>query len=243
MDILCIGLLTILAGSVGTLSGFGTSTIMVPVLLLFLPLPQTLLLVGIIHWFGDIWKLLLFREGIRWKLILTFGIPGIIAAYIGARMIFSVSNALLSQILGVFLIVYVIFLFFRPSFKLPQSHLTAMVGGALSGFFAGIFGMGGAIRSVFLTAFDLPKAVYIATAGAIAFTIDSARLTTYIASGVRLDDVLLWGILLFIPASFLGAYLAKLIVDKIPQEQFRLVVAAFLFLVGTKLLLFPADLL
>ena len=243
MDILYIGLLTILAGSVGTLSGFGTSTIMVPILLSFLPLPQTLLLVGIIHWFGDIWKMLLFRKGIRWKLILTFGIPGIIAAYIGARMIFSVSNALLSQILGVFLISYVVLLFFRPSLKLQQSHLMAMFGGALSGFFAGIFGIGGAVRSVFLTMFDLPKAVYIATAGAIALAIDSARLTTYIASGVRLDDMLLWGMLLFIPASFLGAYLAKLIVDKIPQERFRLVVAAFLFLVGAKLLLLPSGLL
>jgi hypothetical protein len=51
----------------GTLTGFGTSKIMVPVLVFLYLLPQTLFLV-IIHWFGDIWKMLLFRSGIRWRL-------------------------------------------------------------------------------------------------------------------------------------------------------------------------------
>jgi uncharacterized membrane protein YfcA len=40
MDILLITLLTLLASAVGTVTGFGTSTIMVPVLLSCLPLPQ-----------------------------------------------------------------------------------------------------------------------------------------------------------------------------------------------------------
>ncbi len=78
MEIFYITLLTILASGIGALTGFGTSTIMVPILLFFLPLTQTLLLVGIIHWFGDIWKILLFREGLQWKLIFTFGITKII---------------------------------------------------------------------------------------------------------------------------------------------------------------------
>lgn len=43
-DIVYIFLLTLLASIIGTLAGFGISTIMVPVLLIVLPLPQTLLL-------------------------------------------------------------------------------------------------------------------------------------------------------------------------------------------------------
>jgi hypothetical protein len=56
MDIALIALVTLIASAVGTLTGFGSSTIMVPARVLFDPLPQTLLLVGIVHWFGDIWK-------------------------------------------------------------------------------------------------------------------------------------------------------------------------------------------
>lgn len=240
MEIVYIALLTILAGGVGTLTGFGTSTIMVPILLFFLPLPQVLLLVGVIHWFGDVWKIVFFKKGFNWKLVLTFGIAGVATSYLGASIVFSVSETLLSRILGGFLIAYVLFLFLKPKFKIPKNTVTAISGGGLSGFFAGIFGVGGAVRGVFLSAFDLPKAVYISTAGAIALFIDTTRIATYLINDVTLERHLLWGFLLFIPASFIGAAVAKKIVDRIPQNKFRILIAVFLALVGVKFLLFPS---
>ncbi len=239
MEIVLITLIVIIASAVGTLTGFGTSTLMIPVLLSFYPVPQTLLFVGIIHWFGNLWKLLLFRKGFQWKLILSFGIPGIAATYLGAELLSDIFTALLLRVLGSFLIIYVIYLFAKSSFKIKQSLLAGACGGALSGFCAGLFGMGGAIRGLFLTSFDLPKAVYIATAGAIALTIDTTRLATYIKNDARLPNLLFWGMLIFIPASFIGARIAKSFVDKIPQEHFRKVVAVFLLLMGIKLLLLP----
>ncbi len=240
MEIIFLSILAFIASAIGTTTGFGISTVMIPIVLLFYPLPQTLLFVGIIHCVGNIWKLLLFKHGIRWRLILSFGIPGIAASLLGALLVFTVSESLLSRILAAFIIIYVIYLFANPSFKIKESNLSAVSGGTLSGFLAGIFGMGGAVRSLFLSAFDLPKPVYIATGGAIALIIDSARLTTYLLQGVRLEKLILWGMLIFIPASFAGAKTAQLVVDKIPQKYFRTVVAVFLFLVAVKLLLLPA---
>jgi hypothetical protein len=69
--------------------------------------------------------------------------------------------------------------------------------------------MGGAVRGLFLSAFDLPKSVYIATAGIIALFIDITRVTGYYVEGARLESKILWGMLIFIPASFLGAKAAK----------------------------------
>jgi len=239
MELLWIAILTLFASSIGTLTGFGTSTIMVPILLLFLPLPQALFLVGIIHWFGNVWKIVLFRKGIRWKLLLAFGIPGIVASYLGASLIFVGNQAVMSRILGSFLVVYVIFLFLKSSFKLPQSTITACIGGSASGFMAGIFGIGGSVRGMFLTAFNLPKEVYITTAGAIALCIDSSRLISYFTGGATLEKTNALGLLLFVPISFIGAYIAKKIVNKIPQQYFRYVIATFLFLVGLKLIIKP----
>jgi uncharacterized membrane protein YfcA len=239
MYIVLIAILTVMASAVGTMTGFGTSTIMVPILLLVYPYPQTILFVCIIHWFGNLWKLLLFRRGFRWKLVLHFGLPGIVAAYLGASLMFNISAGVLSRILGGFMISYVLFLILKGSFKVEQGRATSVCGGALSGFLAGIFGIGGAVRAMFLSAFNLPKAVYIATAGAIAIIVDTTRLTTYIAGGARLESVLLWTMPLFIVAFFVGAQIAKRIVNKIPQKHFRPVVAFFLFLVALKLLFFP----
>ena len=99
--------------------------------------------------------------------------------------------------------------------------------------------MGGAARSMFLSAFNFPKDIYIFATGAIGLIIDSGRLFTYYFGGVRLEEQLVYGLVIFIPISFIGAEFAKKFVDKIPQKLFRTVVGIFLFLVGLKLLLIP----
>lgn len=135
---------------------------------------------------------------------------------------------------------YAVFLIARSKFRMPPGGATAITGGALSGFFAGLFGIGGAIRGVFLSAFDLPKATYIATAGAIGILVDSTRIVAYLRGGTTLPRELLWGLLLFIPASFIGAKVARRVVERVPQERFRTIIAVALLAVGLKLLLFPS---
>jgi uncharacterized protein len=239
MVIFTISLLTFVASAIGTLTGFGTSTILIPVLVNFLLPIEAIFLGAIIHWFGNVWKILLFRKGFDLHLLIFFGIVGLITSYVGAFISLGSSEAILLQVLGFFLIIYALFLIFRSSFKIPAVNTTAVLGGGISGFFAGMFGLGGAIRSMFLLAFNLPKAVYIATAGAIGLIVDTTRIITYFSGGTTLSDNLWWGLLVFIPVSFLGAQMAKRIVDRIPQDKFRAVIAIFLFLMGIKLLIWP----
>lgn len=239
LEVALLAGLTFIAAGVGTLTGFGTSTIMVPVLLLFFPLPLTLLFAGIIHWFGDIWKMVFFRSGLHVKLLLLFGAIGIVASYIGASLTLTLPEEILPRLLGAFLMLYVIWLWLNPQWQLPQRNTMALVGGVLSGFFAGIFGVGGAVRGAFLSAYNLPKSVYLFTSGAIALVIDSTRLLTYWTGGVRLNEPLLLALAVSIPMSLGGAYVAKQIIGKIPQEKFRVVIAVFLAAVAIKFLLWP----
>lgn len=234
MDIVLITLLSLIAGGVGTLTGFGTATIMVPALLLAYSLPETLLLSGIVHWFGNLWKIGLFWSGIRWRLILLFGIPGLVLTWFGASLVYQLDVNIIMPLLGIFLMAYSVFIFFNRHFTVPATNTTAVLGGGLSGFMCGIFGVGGAIRSAFLSVFNLPKEIYIATAGFIGLIIDSGRLIRYAIEGTTVTSVPLWSLPLFIGASFIGALIAKQLVDRIPQQQFRLVVMVFLFAVAVR---------
>lgn len=150
-----------------------------------------------------------------------------------------VPGPLLESFLGAFLLAYVLLLFLHESWRLPRNRLSAVGGGALSGFFAGLFGVGGTILGMFLSAFDLPKATDISASGAIALVIDLVRLSTYLLQGTRLDEALFMGMLVFIPASLLGSFVAKRIVTRIRQAAFREVVAAFLGLVALRFLFLP----
>jgi hypothetical protein len=236
-DMILLGLLTLVASAIGTATGFGTSTVMIPVMALFVPVPIALLFVGIIHLCGDIWKVLLFKRGLDWKLILAFGLSGIAASYVGATLSLHAEDFPLKRILGSFLILYVLYLFLKREWALPKTHGTAVFGGLLSGLFAGFFGVGGAVRGAFLLAFDLPKAVYICTSGLIALFIDVTRVSRYIWGGTRLEQELLFALVLSIPVSFAGAYLAKRFLDRLPQKFFRIFVGVFLALVGAKLVI------
>jgi uncharacterized membrane protein YfcA len=174
-----------------------------------------------------------------WWLLLAFGAPGIITSFIGASISLDVPKEILSRALGGFLIIYVLFILVNPRFRLQQKTLTASAGGASYGFLAGIFGIGGAVRGMFLSAFDLPKAVYIATSGAIALVIDSTRIATYYTGGTRLEPLMMFGLLIFIPASLVGSVTGKKVVERVPQDQFRIFVAVFIFLAGLDLAIFP----
>lgn len=234
-----IGVITFIAAVFGTITGFGISTIMVPIVLFFYPLPSTLLFVALIHFAGDIWKIIFFKSGIRWKLILSFGIPGIAASYLGASLILSISDVLMKRILAVFLLSYVVFVVIKKEWSVPQKTTTGIIGGSLYGFSAGIFGIGGAVRSAFLTVYNLPKEVYIFTAGAIALFVDITRIAKYISGGPSVQSIFLITLAVCIPISLLGAYMAKKVVHQVPQKKFRTIIAVFIGLMAIKLLFIP----
>ena len=206
MEILYIALLTLIAATIGTVTGFGTSTLMIPVLVIFFPPVEAIFLVAIIHWFGNVWKVTLFRSGFNVRLLMLFGVVGLVTSYLGAYISLGANEQIMLRLLGVFLAGYALFVTLQSRFKIPAGNVTALTGGAVSGFFSGMFGIGGAVRSAFLSAFDLPKAVFIATAGAIGLLIDSTRIITYFTGGATLPKELWYGLLLFIPVSFVAVF-------------------------------------
>ncbi len=71
----------------------------------------------------------------------------------------------------------------------------------------------------------------------IALFIDVTRVGRYLQGGTRLGPELLIALLISIPVSFLGAYLARRLLNRIPKRNFRLFVAIFLALVGARLII------
>ena len=178
--------------------------------------------------------MVLFRKGINGKLILLFGLPGIIVAFLAARLPTLLPETQLKHLLGIFLVGYVIFLLAKPKWRLSKTNLNAVLGGSLSGLGAALFGTGGAIRGAFLSAFNLDKGMYLFTSGAIGLLIDSSRLIGYHTGGINLTTysslTLFFSVLI---ASF-GAFLAKRFVTKIPQAKFRYLVTLALFGIGLR---------
>ncbi len=218
---------------IGTMAGFGSSTIFLPIALFFYDFKTALILVAIFHMSGNIGRIAFFRHGFNKKMILEFGLPSVILTLIGALLVRYISQPFLKLILGLFLVFYVLLSFFKPDFKVKSNMKNSLLGGGLSGFFAGLIGTGGALRGAFLTSFNLEKSVYISTAAAISLAVDITRIPVYLSSGFLPNEMLIYIPFLFLTA-IAGSFIGKRIVGKIPQKVFRKFVLICIGLVSIK---------
>ena len=210
-------ILAFVAEVIGTIAGFGSSTIFLPLALFFVDFKTALILVAFFHIFGNIVRITFFRHGFDKKLILIFGVPSVILTILGAILVNYTRQDILKLVLGIFLLIFSTAPLIKPGFKFKPSNKNAVIGGGLSGFLAGLIGTGGALRGAFLTAFNLKKEIYIATAAAIALAVDITRIPIYFGSGFLEQQFYLYLPLLFIIA-IAGSFTGKKIVDKIPQH-------------------------
>jgi uncharacterized membrane protein YfcA len=76
--------LALLAEILGTVSGFGSSILFVPLASMFLDFKLILGITAVFHVFSNLSKIYLFQTGIDKKIALILGIPAIIAVIIDA---------------------------------------------------------------------------------------------------------------------------------------------------------------
>lgn len=208
------------AGILGTILGFGTSTLLLPLSLLFFEFKTALVLVAFFHLFSNIWRITFFRKSLDKKLIIYFGIPSVLLAGIGASLVNYLPSEILTLILGIFLFTTSLVLITTSKFNIKLNNKNTIIGGGFSGFFAGIIGTGGAIRSLFLTSFALKKNIYLATTAIIALITDVTRIPIYLGSRFLQVEIYYLIPLLFIIA-IAGSYTGKIIVDKTPRENHK----------------------
>ena len=90
---------------IGTIAGFGSSTIFLPLALFFVDFKTALILVAIFHLFGNLGRINFFRRGLNRKILITFGIPSILLSFLGASVVGLLLQDILKVILGIFLII------------------------------------------------------------------------------------------------------------------------------------------
>ena len=218
--------------------GFGTSILMVPILALSMNPFDALIVAGVIDFFNNIWKIALFPRKIDWSVAIPFSIAGVIAAVIGATITVALPVLWFKKVLGLLLIVYVIYSFYKPTFTLKKDRTNTLIGGGFYGFIAGFIGMGGPIRGAFLTAFNLTKGYYVATNGVIAGLVDAVRVSMYWWHG---EDIysFAWPFVLIglIILSFLSALVGRALINKVNAQAFRKIIMVFLAIAGLLLLI------
>ena len=195
MEIIIISIVAFLTAILTFFSGFGLGTLLTPVFMLFFPIDIAIGLCGIVHFANNLFKFFLVGKHANKEVLLKFGVPAIIAAFVGSWLLLQISDlapvfsySLFGKQLNVFPVKFIIasllvifalldLIPFLSKMEFGKDKLP--LGGVLSGFFGGLSGHQGALRSAFLIKAGLSKESFIATGIVVSMFIDFTRLSVY----------------------------------------------------------------
>ena len=224
-------LLALVAEIMGTIGGFGSSVFFVPMANFYFDFYSVLGLTALFHLSSNISKIFLFRKGLNKSLLFYIGLPSVVFVIIGGFLSKHLESKILEMVLGLFLVVFSLLFLIEKRLVVPAKKRPAFVGGALSGFTAGLLGTGGAIRGLTMAAFNLEKSVFIATSAFIDFMIDFSRTFVYYKNGyIHNHDLKYVPFLILI--GIVGTFLGKKILHHIPQEKFKMLSLSLILVIG-----------
>ncbi|MCS7027469.1 MAG: sulfite exporter TauE/SafE family protein [Bacteroidia bacterium] len=254
MEYVIIAVAAFLASTLTFFSGFGLNTLLMPVLALFFPLQIAIGLTAVVHILNNTFKLGIIGKFSQWRIVLNFGVPALVTSFVGAYVLVYASGikplfrySLTGQTFEItwiklitgFLILIFTYLESLPFLRnMTVSPKWMTIGGLLSGFFGGLSGHQGALRSVFLVRLTLEKQAYIATGTAIAFMIDIARLFVYSNNMLSYDLLKKYLLILAIAvlSALLGVIVGNTFLKKITYRLIQQIVTIFLSIVGLALI-------
>lgn len=250
--VILIAVVAFFASLLTLFSGFGLGTILTPVFGLFFPIHVAVALTGIVHLLNNLFKFTLLGNNVSLPLALRFGIPSVIGGIIGAFILTKLSHlqpltswqccGKTMEISPLKLVIAVLMIFFAlmeiiPALKtlnFAKRYLT--LGGLLSGFFGGLSGHQGALRSAFLVNYGLAKEQFIATGVIIACMVDLTRLPVYFSRFQAQSLLDQWPLLLIATLSaFAGAWIGSRFIKKITLEIVQKLTAFMIIVIGVLL--------
>jgi uncharacterized protein len=257
MEYLVICTVSLLVAGLTLFSGFGLGTLLMPAFAFFFPLEVAIAATAVVHLANNLFKIALIGRWAKRSVIIWFGIPAILAAIAGAAVMLALADirplaayriaGITGRIEPIKLVIAAVIALFAalelsPRFqKLSFSPRMLPVGGALSGFFGGLSGMQGALRTAFLVRAGLTRDQFVGSAAMVSTLVDLARIGIYMLGFAQLGQRGNWavlgdrGTLLLVVAaclaafagSFLGAQLVKKVTLRTIQRLVAIMLMAF----------------
>jgi len=248
----------LLASALTFVSGFGLGTLLLPAFALFLPIEAAIASTAVVHLANGLLKAALMGRFADTKVLLRFGLPAAAFAALGAilQTLLTRGNDLATWTLwghthtvtpvgltiGLVMIVFAA-IELHPRFdRLEFGPRWLPVGGVVSGFFGGLSGHQGALRSAFLARSGLSKESFIGTGVLIAVIIDVVRLAFYLpdraaalstshAAGAPASGLIAVGC----AAAFIGTLIGQRALKKLTLRSVQMVVGVGLLIFGALL--------
>lgn len=192
---LAVALAALFAAGLTLYSGFGLGTLLLPVFALFYPIEVAVGATAVVHGANNVFKVSMLGRYADRTVVVRFGLVAIISAILGASLLAFMagtgtqvewrlaglegSTTPLKLLIGALMLMFAVFEL-APRFRaLEFDRKYLPLGGFLSGFFGGLSGHQGALRSAFLVKTGLSTQAFVGTSSVIGLMVDMVRIMTY----------------------------------------------------------------
>lgn len=252
MEIFIVCLISLITAILTFFSGFGLGTILLPVFAIFFPVESAVALTGVVHFANNLFKIVLVGKKSDKSVVVRFGFPAIVSALIGAWLLLRLADLQylykyeirgkeflitpVKLIISLLLIVFSLMEILPSSKKSGVTRKNLFIGGIVSGFFGGLAGIQGAIRSAFLIRSGLSKEAFIATGVVIACMVDFTRLSVYAAhfSSAGLGENLIL-VIAAVFSAITGAFIGSILLKKVTLRFIQILVSIMLLVISIAL--------
>jgi uncharacterized membrane protein YfcA len=256
MEYVVVCLAALVVAALTLYSGFGLGTLLMPVFALFFPVQIAVAAAAIVHLANNLFKVGLVGKHADRPVLLRFAVPAALAGLVGALLLTYVTAlpplaryslggrdhavTIAKLVIAVLMVAFALFELLPRFEKIQFKPRYLPLGGVLSGFFGGLSGHQGALRSAFLINVGLSKEAFIGTGVLAAVLVDVVRLSVYGVSFVAKDwqALVSGGLPLVVAATataFLGSWLGARWMKKITMGTVRRLVGGMLFVLALAL--------
>ena len=257
MNYVVICFVALVVSGLTLFSGFGLGTLLMPAFALFFPVEIAVGATAVVHLANNIFKAFLVGRKANLAVVLKFALPGAVAAVFGALLLNYVSGlkplaeytlaGKALTIMPVNLVVAILIMTFgliELSSKFEQLRFDTRfipLGGFISGFFGGLSGHQGALRTAFLMRAGLGKEALVGTGVLSAVVVDISRILVYgvtffskqltVLEHQDITGLVFAGSL----SAFFGAFIGARLLKKITLRGIQVTVGVMLILLSVAL--------
>ncbi len=231
------------AGSIASITGFGIGSVLTPLLATSVGTRLAVAAISIPHLCATALRFWRLRAHVDKAVLIRFGIPSAAGGLTGALLHNVAANRALGIVFGLLLVFVGVSELSGLSRRMRFGNVLGLIAGAVSGFFGGLVGNQGGIRSAALLGFDLDKQSFVATATATGLIVDGARMPAYfVTQGSEISAI--WIIVVIATlGAVIGTVFGERVLRVVPDRLFRSVVAVLILALGVYMTLFDGTVL
>jgi uncharacterized protein len=235
MDFLIILAVGLAAGTLGGIVGFGSSIMLMPVLVIVFGPLQAVPIMAIAAIMANVSRVVVWWREVDWRVCAAYSITAVPCAAVGAATLLVLPARAVEVALGVFFIAMIGVRRWMAAHDLKLGRLQLALIGVPVGYFTGVVASTGPITAPLFLATGLVKGAFISTEAAASLAVYFAKAVVFRSFGALPLELVVKGLLVGSTLTA-GAFIAKRFVLKMEPGGFRLLMDGLLLLSGLTLL-------